>query len=458
MPHLTDILRLPLTTVTDRGQTGASDKGFTTFCRMGGGLGLAACIAAFVSGASITGPLGGIALFLAGLVCLPFGLTMGFSLRTMTLIGLLYTQGLLLYGAFVFGGFASPTMPWFAAVPIFAYYYLRGGARFAVLTALALSLVVIAVGPLLGFDMSSSIPPERYNMAYFTSALLALMYVAYVARIFARLSNISFRKLSETKRASEERQRQAEWANAAKTQFLANMSHELRTPLNAIIGFSDIVRHQALGPVGNPKYAEYNQDIHDSALHLLAVINDILDYARIDAGKVDIEEARIQMNDLIDRVFKQIRFRPEAQGILLEKTVNDGVPDLYGDERLVTQVLINLMVNALKFTNDGGRVSLKAKTSEAGEVIVTVADTGIGIPEDDLKVIGKPFVKSQFTRRKSDDGFGLGLAISREFMTLHGGTIKFESTVGQGTTVTCTFPASRTLEAANAFGARKSFA
>ena len=249
----------------------------------------------------------------------------------------------------------------------------------------------------------------------------------------------------EAKQLSEERQREAEWANAAKSQFLANVSHELRTPLNAIIGFSDMVRHQALGPVGNTKYIEYNQDIHDSAVHLLGVIDDILDYARVDAGKVEIAEARARVGPMVERAFKQIRSRPEANGILLEKTIQNGLPDLYCDERLITQVLINLLVNALKYTGQGGRVSLTAGLTAANEVYFIVADTGIGIPADDLKELGKPFIKSQFTRRKSDEGFGLGLAISKEFMNLHGGTLSITSRVDVGTTVTCTFPKSRTL-------------
>lgn len=238
----------------------------------------------------------------------------------------------------------------------------------------------------------------------------------------------------------------AEWANAAKSQFLANVSHELRTPLNAIIGFSDMVRHQALGPISNNKYIEYNQDIHDSAVHLLGVINDILDYARVDAGKVELSEARVCVDEIVERAFKQIRMKPEANGILLEKTIQDELPDLHCDERLVTQVLINLLVNALKFTGDGGRIGLTAGLTASNEVCFKVSDTGIGIPEDDLKELGKPFVKSQFTRRTSDEGFGLGLAISKEFMNLHDGALTIASRVDYGTTVTCTFPQSRTLD------------
>ncbi len=454
MPHFTSLLRLPPSVLTLDRDSPMSDRGFGVFCWVGGGAGLAACCAAFASGASLGSPLGTIAILALVIVVLPVGLKMGIQLKMLTLIGLLYSQGLLLYAAFAFGGFASPAMPWFATIPVFAYYYLRGYARMSVIAAMVVSLVAIGVAPALGVDMTSPIPPDHYNTAYFTSALLAFLYIAYLAKVFARLSSISFRKLSEAKRLSEEKQRQAEWANAAKSQFLANVSHELRTPLNAIIGFSDMVRHQALGPVGNTKYVEYNQDIHDSAVHLLDVINDILDYARVDAGKVEITESRVRAAALAEHAFKQIRQRPEANGILLEKTIESGLPDLYGDERLITQTLINLLVNALKFTNAGGRVGLTAGITDAGEIFFKVSDTGIGIPEDDVIKLGQPFVKSQFTRRKSDEGFGLGLAISKEFMSLHGGTLSITSEVDHGTMVTCTFPQSRTMASDGSAGVR----
>jgi len=391
-------------------------------------------------------PLAVMAVLLAGVLVLPVGLRIGLQLKAVTLAGLLYSQGILLYGAFAFGGFESPAMPWFATTPIFAYYYLRGFARIALIITMVASLFAIGIASSFGIDMTSPIPPERYATAYFTSALLAFLYIAYLAKVFARLSTIAFRRMSEAKRLAEAKQRQAEWANAAKSQFLANVSHELRTPLNAIIGFSDMVRHQALGPISNNKYIEYNQDIHDSAVHLLGVINDILDYARVDAGKVELSEARVCVDENVERAFKQIRMKPEANGILLEKTIQDELPDLHCDERLVTQVLINLLVNALKFTGDGGRIGLTAGLTASNEICFKVSDTGVGIPEDDLKELGKPFVKSQFTRRTSDEGFGLGLAISKEFMNLHGGSLTIASRVDYGTTVTCTFPQSRTLD------------
>jgi two-component system cell cycle sensor histidine kinase PleC len=225
----------------------------------------------------------------------------------------------------------------------------------------------------------------------------------------------------------------AEAANRAKSEFLANMSHELRTPLNAILGFSDILRSQMFGPLGNDKYHEYSSDIHESGQHLLNVISDILDMSKIEAGHIQIKPEPTDLAILIEESLRYISVIADSKNITVEQEIAPGL-ELMADRRAMKQILLNLLSNAVKFTNKGGRVIVRAQKA-AGSISLIIADTGIGIPRAAMQKIGQPFEQVQSQYAKSQGGSGLGLAISRSLTQLHGGAMKIRSKEGCGTII-----------------------
>lgn len=230
----------------------------------------------------------------------------------------------------------------------------------------------------------------------------------------------------------------AEAANKAKSEFLANMSHELRTPLNAILGFSEILANGMFGPLGSPKYSEYSKDIHDSGKHLLNVINDILDMSKIEAGHMRIQCEAVDLKPLIEESLRLTTISAQDKEIAIHQRLCDSL-NMVADRRALKQVMLNILSNAVKFTNHGGRIELRARKLEKG-VLLTIADTGIGIPTEALNKIGQPFEQVQSQYAKSKGGSGLGLAISRSLIGLHGGTMKIRSKVGEGTVVSLHIP------------------
>ena len=236
----------------------------------------------------------------------------------------------------------------------------------------------------------------------------------------------------------EQEKIRAEEANQSKSEFLANMSHELRTPLNAINGFSDIMKKELFGPLGDPRYAEYVNDILFSGQHLLSLINDILDMSKIEAGKMYLNTEAMQMNDMISQVIRIVRGRAEENRLKLVYD-EDMLPEIEADPRAVKQILLNLTTNAIKFTPEGGVVTLVVEPKSAG-LIVHVSDTGIGISKEDIERLAQPFEQIDSQHSRQHEGTGLGLALSKSLVELHGGNFTIESVVGQGTTVTFTLP------------------
>jgi signal transduction histidine kinase len=232
--------------------------------------------------------------------------------------------------------------------------------------------------------------------------------------------------------------RELETASRHKSEFLANMSHELRTPLNAIIGFSQVLRDGLFGEV-NAKQEEYLEDILTSGHHLLALINDVLDLSKVEAGQVQLELAPFSIQDALERGVSMVREQATRNGVQVTLHANDGLRVVTGDERRVRQVIFNLLSNAVKFTSAGGSVDVTA-TRANGEVRVSVADTGPGITEDDLGRIFEEFQQTEAGARQHE-GTGLGLALSKRFVEMHGGRIWCDSEVGKGSTFVFTIPA-----------------
>jgi two-component system cell cycle sensor histidine kinase PleC len=237
---------------------------------------------------------------------------------------------------------------------------------------------------------------------------------------------------------------QAEQANRTKSQFLANMSHELRTPMNAILGFSEAISQEVLGTVSPPKYKEYATDIHRSAEHLLSLLNDILDLSRIEAGKLELgDHEEIDVADLIGDCVQYFREAAYVGDIGIGKDCAHDLPGLRGDRRACKQILFNLLSNAVKFTPQGGRIDVTVRHSDIGSLVITVVDTGIGIPANQIEKAMKPFERVESEMVRNAEGTGLGLPIVKSLVGLQGGSLLLESDLGKGTTVTVTFPAGR---------------
>jgi len=234
----------------------------------------------------------------------------------------------------------------------------------------------------------------------------------------------------------------AEAANRAKSEFLANMSHELRTPLNAINGFSEMMVGEMFGPLGDARYASYAQDILSSGQHLLALINDVLDMSKIEAGKMNLRFEPLRLDDLAEDAVRLIKNRAETAGLGVVIDV-PALPEVEGDYRALKQVLLNLLSNAVKFTPRGGRIVVKAegrRDAMGDRVKVSVSDTGIGISASDLARLARPFEQIESQQSKTQQGTGLGLALSKSLVEMHGGMLEIESQPGHGTTVSFLLP------------------
>ena len=255
--------------------------------------------------------------------------------------------------------------------------------------------------------------------------------------VVAVMRDVTERKNQEE--ALERARAEADHANAAKVKFLANMSHELRTPLNAIIGFSDMLINEERMRLDGPRRGEYAKLINDSGNHLLAVVNGILDMSKLETGDFEISPEPFAPAQVIGNSCDLLALKAREQGIELSLKLPEGLPEIIADKRCFKQILLNLIANAVKFTERGGRVTVTAAAETSG-IVVIVADTGVGISAEDMPKIGRPFFQAKGAYDRRHDGTGLGLSIVRGLVTLHGGEFDMTSRLGQGTSVSVCLP------------------
>jgi two-component system, cell cycle sensor histidine kinase PleC len=249
--------------------------------------------------------------------------------------------------------------------------------------------------------------------------------------------------LSQAKKTSDTARAAAEDASRAKSQFLANMSHELRTPLNAIIGFSEVISREVFGPIENEKYHQYSGDIHASGQHLLALINDILDLSKIEAGQYSIFEEHVDLSLVADDCHKLLELRADVNDIAIERRFAPAMPLLRADKRAVRQIWLNLLTNAVKFSPAGSRIHMVAEYLSDGSFLVGVHDEGPGIAPEELERVLETFGQGTEGIARPSSGTGLGLTIVKGLAEAHGGAFVLESDVGEGTRAHVTFPAER---------------
>ena len=285
---------------------------------------------------------------------------------------------------------------------------------------------------------------------------MAFAYFLYLSRRFytTNLSSLTLRlekdlliaELEQAKSNSDEARRRAEEASLAKSRFLATMSHELRTPLNAILGFSEVMKGELFGPHAVPAYKGYSSDIHASGQHLLALINEILDLSRVEAGRYELKEDAVSLAHIIEDCIHLLSLRAEKRDITMTDAIEHQLPRLWADERAVRQVTLNLLTNAIKFTPPGGSVFVKAGWTALGGQYISIRDTGTGIPADEIPVVLSSFGRGTLAQKNADEGSGLGLPIVKGLVELHGGTFTLKSEVRVGTEVIVIFPPERVMD------------
>jgi two-component system cell cycle sensor histidine kinase PleC len=280
------------------------------------------------------------------------------------------------------------------------------------------------------------------------SLLAYRLYSTTLASLEARAEKDALIGELETSKAiSDEARRRAETANIAKSRFLAQMSHELRTPLNAILGFSEVMKGEIFGPHQVPAYRDYAGDIHNSGVHLLGLINEILDLSRIEAGRYELNETSVLLAQVIGECAHLLQMRAKNRGLAIHERYEADMPRLWADERAVRQICLNLLGNAIKFTPRGGEIWLKAGWTASGGQYISVKDSGPGIPEEEIPIVLASFGQGSNSIKSAEQGAGLGLPIAKSLIDLHGGTFTLKSKLRIGTEVIVTFPPERVMSA-----------
>ena len=346
---------------------------------------------------------------------------------------LLHFIALIFFVSYHYGGIQSPALSWTLTVPIVAMFFVQGLYRLIGLVSFAFGFALLGGLYMAGYEFPNSFGPDDTGIITLVLFICAAGYVTAMALAYIGLYEFSIARIRFAKE-------EAEAANKAKSEFLATMSHELRTPLNAIIGFSQMIKNEMMGPVGQPTYVEYGGDIEESGQHLLKIINDILDITKIEAGKLDIQAQEISCADLTQEAVTMLRKEMEDKGITFENKLPESDLIVWGDHQLLRQVLVNLISNAVKYTPEDGAVSLTANTPDGASIEIAVTDNGIGIANEDLARVMKPFERVETSLARISGGIGLGLPLSKKMIEAHGGSLTLTSTVGEGTTATIWLP------------------
>jgi two-component system cell cycle sensor histidine kinase PleC len=274
------------------------------------------------------------------------------------------------------------------------------------------------------------------------------LYTSNLATLEARAEKDALiGELEQAKAKSDEARRYAEAANIAKSRFLAQMSHELRTPLNAILGFSEVMKNELFGAHAVRAYKDYANDIHNSGVHLLGLINEILDLSRIEAGRYELNEESVSLVQVAEECRHLLKLRASNRGITIHDMFEPDMPRLWADERAVRQICLNLLSNAIKFTPQGGEVWLKVGWTAAGGQYFSARDNGPGIPESEIPIVLDSFGQGSNAIKSAEQGAGLGLPIVKSLVELHGGTFSLKSKLREGTEVVVTFPPERVMAA-----------
>lgn len=358
---------------------------------------------------------------------------------------------------------------WAALLLLFAHVDAPGAKIFAttaLLIASALAVMVVSSIPLAVYAGLSPVVLgimvffwDRRDIDSMTMAAMAaaaqLFFIFLANRLYASsVATISFRaekdaliaELETANANSDEARRKAEEANLAKSRFLATMSHELRTPLNAILGFSEVMKNEIFGTHANAAYKEYSGDIHGSGQHLLNLINEILDLSRIEAGKYELNEEALSLVAIVEDCRHMLALRAKAKGQTIRQHAEPDLPRVWADERAMRQAILNILSNAIKFTPQGGEITIKVGWTAAGGQYTTITDTGPGIPENEIPIVMQSFGRGSLAIKTAEQGSGLGLPIVKGLVDLHGGGFMLKSRPRAGTEVTITLPAERVMD------------
>lgn len=269
------------------------------------------------------------------------------------------------------------------------------------------------------------------------------LFSGYFQELYVRKSYVSQKEIESKNAALKALLVEADNANRSKSEFLATMSHELRTPLNAIIGFSDVLKKQLYGSLGSERYVEYVTDINDSGQHLLGIINDILDLAKAEAGKLELREDEFDLLQCLQGCIQMCRGRADEGGVALSLIAEDPFIEVYADERLLRQLALNLVSNGVKFTPAGGHVRVEVAADRIDGIRIEIEDTGIGIPNEHIDRVLRPFEQVERALSRRYGGTGLGLPFSKKIAELHGGSFTLKSEVDKGTRVIVRLPPER---------------